>query len=512
MAISRNGVRGYKFVQHAVFEKFIHKDYNFFTDSFFGSLGAQATRLADAFPNYGEMTTLAIPKQIVIVVAGIAVIAWQSPLLAAITLLAMVLVLSVTLLSTSWRLKYRRRTAMARSEVAAHIGDALSHGIEVKSFAMEGYEQKRLNEPLAKWGKAQFTSWVAAAPADNARMIMAAIATVVLLIFSAQLYMQGAIDIAIVVLIQLYVIRLVASTLEISELVKRYEEVMAAAYEPMKTMLIPQHIHDPEKPQRLKRAKAHTLSLTDVSFEYPDAKAGRQAVCDITLKIQPGEKIGVVGYSGSGKTTLTKLLLRYMDVTDGSIAIDDIDIRQLKQADLRRTISYVPQEPLLFHRSIAENIMYGNPKASQKAMLSAAQQAYVDEFVKDMPQGYDTLVGERGVKLSGGQRQRVAIARALLKDSPILVLDEATSALDSQSEQYIQQALWQLMEGRTALVIAHRLSTIQRMDKIVVMDKGTIVQVGTHEELKKQKGIYADLWNHQSDGYIGATQDEATEK
>jgi ATP-binding cassette subfamily B protein len=242
-----------------------------------------------------------------------------------------------------------------------------------------------------------------------------------------------------------------------------------------------------------------------VTYQYPEAGKKQSAVKNFSLAIKPGEKIGLVGYSGSGKTTLSKLLLRFMDTTQGSIAINGIDIRELRQKDLRKLVGYVPQEPLLFHRTIRENIAYGRPSATEKQIMQAARMAYVHEFAKTLPNKYDTIVGERGVKLSGGQRQRVAIARALLKDAPILVLDEATSALDSESENLIQEALWHLMEERTAVVIAHRLSTIKRLDRIVVMDKGKIVQIGTHQQLlKDNEGIYARLWAHQSDGYIGA--------
>lgn len=221
-----------------------------------------------------------------------------------------------------------------------------------------------------------------------------------------------------------------------------------------------------------------------------------------SLRIKPGEKIGLVGHSGSGKTSLTKLLLRFADINDGEITIDGQNITHITQDDLRRHIAYVPQEPLLFHRTIAENISYARPDSDQQEIESVAKMAHADEFIVKLAKGYDTLVGERGVKLSGGQRQRVAIARAMLKNSPILLLDEATSALDSESEILIQKALWTLMENRTAIVIAHRLSTIQKMDRIIVLDNGRVIEEGSHKELLRKTGKYAELWTHQSGGFL----------
>ncbi len=503
IVITKNSIIGAKYVQNKVFKNIMNKDYDFYSNAFFGSVGAQAARLRDAFVDYGELVTFSLPKQSAIVCTGIGVIAYNSLPLAAVTLITMFFVLSFTILSSTWRLKYRRRVSEASSDVAAFIGDTLSHGATVKSFAMEDYEQERLQKPLNKWSHAQYVSWNLANPADNGRMILAAVATAVLLLLSARLYEQGSISVTIVVLVQLYVIRLVASTIEIAEIIKRYEQVMGAAYEPVKTMLLSNSVVDPAVPKPLPVSSVRTLQMENVSYRYSDSSKTQWAVRDFSLDIKPGEKIGLVGYSGSGKTTVTKLILRFMDTTGGAIKIDGINIRDLSQQTLRRAVSYVPQEPLLFHRTVRENIGYANPNATTAEIIRAAKLAYVDEFVKDLPKGYDTLVGERGVKLSGGQRQRVAIARAILKDSPILVLDEATSALDSRSEQFIQTALWELIKNRTSLVIAHRLSTLHKMDKLVVMDNGKIIQVGTHNELKNKPGIYADLWAHQSGGYIG---------
>jgi ATP-binding cassette, subfamily B, bacterial len=249
-----------------------------------------------------------------------------------------------------------------------------------------------------------------------------------------------------------------------------------------------------------------SIEFNHVRFAYP----GRHPLFDdLNLTIEPGEHVGLVGSSGSGKTTLTKLLLRFMDLDAGRIAIDDQDIAEVTQASLRAHISFVPQDPQMLHRSIAENICYGLDGMDEPDMdlvREVGRAAHVEEFVRRLPDGYHTVVGERGLKLSGGQRQRVAIAQAMAKGAPVLVLDEATSALDSESEVLVQDALWRLMSGATALVVAHRLATIARLDRIVVIEQGAIVEEGSHRELLAlgDGGVYGRLWRHQSGGFLAA--------
>jgi subfamily B ATP-binding cassette protein MsbA len=239
------------------------------------------------------------------------------------------------------------------------------------------------------------------------------------------------------------------------------------------------------------------VTFEDVYFRYRGDEAGAWTLSSIRLDVAPGEVVAIVGPSGGGKTTLASLLPRFWDVTEGRILLDGIDVRHLQLAELRRAVGIVPQEPALFSGTVAENIAYARPEASRAELEAAARAAHADEFVRQLPEGYDTLVGERGVKLSGGQRQRIAIARAVLKDPAVLVLDEATSSLDTESEQLIEDALEKLLVGRTTLIIAHRLSTVRRADRLIVVDQGRIIEEGTHGSLLALGGTYARLYQRQ---------------
>jgi ATP-binding cassette subfamily B multidrug efflux pump len=272
---------------------------------------------------------------------------------------------------------------------------------------------------------------------------------------------------------------------------------------------------------------APALAVTNGSIDYDAVnfhygKQDSKVIENLVLSIEAGEKVGLVGRSGAGKSTIVNLLMRFHDIESGQIRIDGQDISQVQQASLRGQIGMVTQDTSLLHRTVRENLLYGRPDATEGDMIAAAKKAEAHEFIQTLTDpygnaGYDAMVGERGIKLSGGQRQRIAIARVLLKDAPLLILDEATSALDSEVEAAIQDSLYKLMQGKTGIAIAHRLSTIAAMDRLIVLDKGTIVEQGSHEELIQQAGIYASLWSHQTGGFlaedidIDAEQDDTTQ-
>src|SRR5690242_2456244 len=285
---------------------------------------------------------------------------------------------------------------------------------------------------------------------------------------------------------------------EFNQIYRQMESSLTEAAQFTELLLTPPTVVDPIAPEPL-RPKASDVRFERVTFAHA---GGPPLFTGLDLTVPSGTKLGLVGRSGGGKSTLTRLLLRMMDIDGGRILIGGQDISKLRQSDLRSLIAYVPQDPAMFHRTLRDNIAFARPHATDEEIYQAAQAAHVTEFAGDLPDGFGTMVGERGVKLSGGQRQRVALARAILRDAPILLLDEATSALDSESETLVQQALWRLMEGRTALVVAHRLSTVARMDQLVVLDRGQIAENGTHQELLRLGGTYARLWQHQSGGFL----------
>jgi len=273
----------------------------------------------------------------------------------------------------------------------------------------------------------------------------------------------------------------------------RFVESLGKCAQALNTILIPYEIKDSPDATLLLIGQGD-IELKNISFNYSENKALFE---NLSLRINGNEKVGIVGYSGSGKTTLLNLIVRLFDLKSGAILIDGQDIKQVTQDSLHQNISFIPQDPLLFHRTIMENIRYGNLDASNEKVREAAKKACVDQFIESLPQGYQTLIGERGSMLSGGQRQRLAIARAILKDAKILILDEATSALDSETEYYIQQSLEALMENKTVLVVAHRLSTLLKMDRIIAFDQGKIIEEGNHQNLILKGGIYAKFWHMQ---------------
>jgi ATP-binding cassette subfamily B protein len=330
----------------------------------------------------------------------------------------------------------------------------------------------------------------------GAMMTVMNIAAFIAAIFATEHHLA---NIGVVYLVISYTLSVVAQLWSVGNITRSYVRIIGDAGPMISTLDEEIELKDSDHP-----IKAHVTDgnvvFDNVTFTHEENDSA--LFKNFSIDIKAGERIGLVGRSGSGKTTLTRLLLRFSDVDSGQIRIDSQPIEDMRQPDLRRFIAYVPQEPMLFHRSLRDNIAYGKPDATDDEIRLAAASANALEFIDKLSKGLDTVVGERGVKLSGGQRQRIAIARAILKDAPILLLDEATSALDSESEKLIQDALAKLMKNRTSIVIAHRLSTIAKLDRIIVLDDGKIVEQGTHAELLAIHGTYAKLWSHQSGGFI----------
>jgi ATP-binding cassette, subfamily B, bacterial len=492
---------GIKDMYNACLKHLLRQEYGFFADNFAGSLVTRANRMAKGFELFTYTVFLEMLGLLVGVIVAFVIMIWYSPVIGLATLSVWLLSIALVVYMAIRRMPVRRAAVAKETEQTGELADIISNAITVKTFAREATEQARYEHINHARYTLYLRSWKLASHNGMVTMLLCAVLQFIVLgggIWSIQ---SGTISVGTFLLFQVYILRILDSIGRAGLVVRQFEGVLGDTHEMTELFAREPMILDKPRPEPLRIAKGD-IRFNDVTFNYGSKAQGGTLLQHFDLHIKPGEKVGLVGPSGGGKTTLTKLLLRFVDVQDGTISIDGQDIRDIRQDDLHTAISYVPQEPLLFHRSIRENIAYGQPGLSDKDILRIAKQAHAHEFIKSLPQGYDTLVGERGIKLSGGQRQRIAIARAMAKKAPLLVLDEATSALDSESEAYIQQGLWNLMQGKTAIVIAHRLSTIQKMDRIVVLDKGQVVEEGTHTQLISQGGLYGTLWAHQSGGFI----------
>lgn len=481
------------------FEVICNKSMQFHNERFSGALVALANRFGDAFGRFADEIVWNIIPFVTKIISIIIVLWPVAPIFASgiiVLVLAYLIISGLTFRKISY---LNSKESAALSKQSGQLSDATSNIIAVKSYAKEKFEQKR----YMKFQNKVFKAGSKTMRAMTIRNIWFAIANVMMMALLLLFAMFGQIwlgvSIATLVLIFSYSQTVFSNLWSVPQIFRNLSRVFGDAKEMTVILDETDEVVDIPEAKKLDTEKGEVV-FREISFRHADAR--REIFQNFNLKVQAGERVGLVGASGSGKTTLTKLLLRFADITAGEILVDGQNISQVKQDSLREAIAYVPQETALFHRSVTDNIAYAKPNTTREEIVWAAKQANADEFIRDLPEGYETLVGERGVKLSGGQRQRIAIARAILKDAPILVLDEATSALDSESEGLIQEALEKLMEGRTTLVIAHRLSTVANLDRIVVLENGKIVEEGAHGDLLAKGGAYYKLWTKQSGEFL----------
>lgn len=485
---------------NSTLERLLAKDQAFFSNQKIGALTGKFIDFVNAHVSLQDLFILRTLSFILSVGGGVVIIFTHTPLLGGIVLTLIIGLLTQVRLSMKIRTPYRTARKRLVSEVNGAAADAIANSLTVKTFANEAHEQSMLAQLSEKYRTVYQKDFRLMSFEGSGRILVMALVQIVTVAIIAHLLINQEIELGIAIFTVAYLQRIASQLFSLGDIINGYDKIFLQAA-PMTEILL-------ENPQINDNAHAKTLHVTNGtvelrSVEYAYSERPETNVLDqLSFTIPHGQKVGIVGVSGAGKTTLTKLLLRFDDTTKGAIKIDNQDIRQITQSSLRRAIAYVPQEPMLFHRTLRENIAYGNLEATDREIKQAAKMAHALDFINQLPEGLDTVVGERGVKLSGGQRQRIAIARAILKDAPILILDEATSALDSESEKLIQDALDKLMKGRTSIVIAHRLSTIAKLDRIIVLDQGRITEDGTHTELLRRKGTYAKLWSHQSGGFI----------
>jgi ATP-binding cassette subfamily B protein len=432
---------------------------------------------------------------------AIIIVSRESKLLAVIILFWAGLFMACNYFFARWKVRYDLVRSTQDSKTGGVLADIISNHSAVEAHGSYAFERDRYNKETFIQADVSRFSWNLSFFLDSFQALTIVLVEFAIFYVSINYWEKGLITLGTFVLIQAYVIQVAQKLWSFSRIIRDLYESFADAKEMTEIMLRPHEIAQNNDAVALNAEKGK-IEFKNITFGFGD---NSPVIRDLSLTIAPGERVSLVGPSGAGKTTFVKLLMRFYDPKEGAILIDGQSISDVDIVSLRSALALVPQDPSLFHRSLLENIRYGRPDASDMEVIEAARLANCDEFISMLPLGYETLVGERGVKLSGGERQRVAIARAFLRNAPILILDEATSSLDSESEGYIQDALLRLMQGRTTIVIAHRLSTIRNMDRIVVMEEGKISEDGAHEQLIKNGGKYSLLWSLQQGGFL---QDE----
>jgi len=486
-------------LKQQAYDYMIDHSYSFFADNFSGSLVQKVNRFARAFEQLSDRILWDVLVLFTKLFFIFIVLFFYNQIIAWIVLAWVFIFLLSSFLFAIWKFKYDVVVAEVDSKATGYLSDTITNQNTIQLFTTKKFESQGFKNVTNDQAQKTILSWNLSAIIDSIQSVLNIVLQFSLFFFAIIFWQKGVISIGIFAMIQSYVFTIIDNTWGFSRVIRSIYQSYADSKEMVEVLSLPHEIADSSLAKELV-IKSGEIKLENLDFNFNET---RKVLENISLTIKAGEKIALVGPSGAGKTTFIRLLLRLYSPTAGRILIDEQDISEVTQESLRKNIAMVPQDTILFHRTLAENISYGKQDATKEEIEKAGRLAHCSEFIKNLPLGFDTFVGERGIKLSGGERQRVAIARAILKNAPILILDEATSSLDSHSEMLIQDALNNLMKNKTTIVIAHRLSTIQKMDRIILIDGGKVVEEGNHQSLlKKKNSLYKKLWELQAGGFL----------